>query len=74
MIKIAMIRIFEEFSRHKLKSKIILQVHDELVVDTYKEELKQVQQIVNDKMEHAIKLRVPVVVDMNTGNNWLQAH
>ena len=74
MIKIAMIRIFEEFNKHKLRSKIILQVHDELVIDTFKEELEQVQQIVNDKMENALKLHVPVVVDMNTGNNWLEAH
>jgi DNA polymerase-1 len=74
MIKIAMIRIFEAFNKQKLRSKIILQVHDELVIDTFKEELEQVQQIVKDKMENALKLRVPVVVDMNTGNNWLEAH
>jgi DNA polymerase-1 len=74
MIKIAMIRIFEAFNKQKLRSKIILQVHDELVIDTFKKELEQVQQIVKDKMENALKLRVPVVVDMNTGNNWLEAH
>jgi len=74
MIKIAMIRIFEAFNKQKLRSKIILQVHDELVIDTFKEELEQVQQIVKDKMENALKLRIPVVVDMNTGNNWLEAH
>ncbi len=74
MIKIAMIRIFEAFNKHKLRSKIILQVHDELVIDTFKEELKQVQRIVKEKMENAMKLHVPVVVDMNTGHNWLEAH
>ena len=74
MIKIAMIRIFEEFNKHRFRSKIILQVHDELVIDTFKEELEQVQQIVKNKMESALKLRVPVIVDMNTGNNWLEAH
>jgi len=74
MIKIAMIQIFEEFNKKKLKSKMILQVHDELVFDTHLKELEIVQKIVQDKMPTAIKLNVPVVIDMNTGDNWLQAH
>jgi DNA polymerase-1 len=74
MIKIAMIRIFEEFNKLNLKSKMILQVHDELVFDTHKDEIENVQEIVREHMKNAIKLRVPVVVDMNTGNNWLEAH
>ncbi len=74
MIKIAMIDIFEEFNKKKLKSKMILQVHDELVFDTHMDELKTVQKIVHDKMPSAIKLDVPVIIDMNTGSNWLEAH
>jgi DNA polymerase-1 len=74
MIKIAMISIFDEISNRKLKSKMILQVHDELVFDTYLEELETLKKIVQDKMPNAIKLDVPVVIDMNTGDNWLQAH
>lgn len=74
MIKIAMINIFDEFNKRKLKSKMILQVHDELVFDTHLEELETVKKIVQDKMPNAIKLDVPVVIDMNTGDNWLQAH
>jgi len=74
MIKIAMIDIFEEFNKKKLKSKMILQVHDELVFDTHLDELKAVQKIVQDKMPSAIKLDVPVIIDMNTGSNWLEAH
>jgi len=74
MIKIAMIHIFDEFNKRKLKSKMILQVHDELVFDTHLEELETVKKIVSDKMPNAIKLDVPVVIDMNTGDNWLQAH
>lgn len=74
MIKIAMIRIFEEFEKQKLQSKMILQVHDELVFDTLKNELQIVKEIVVDKMKNAIKMEVPIVVDSNTGNNWLEAH
>ena len=74
MIKIAMINIFEEFDRRKLKSKMILQVHDELVFDTHLDELETVQKILHDKMPNAIKLDVPVVIDVNNGDNWLQAH
>jgi DNA polymerase-1 len=74
MIKIAMINIFDEFNRAKLKSKMILQVHDELVFDVYRDETDTVKKIVEEKMKTAMPLNVPVVVDINTGNNWLEAH
>ena len=74
MIKIAMINIFDEFNKRELKSKMILQVHDELVFDVHLDELETVKEIVQDKMPNAIKLDVPVVIDMNTGSNWLEAH
>lgn len=74
MIKIAMIDIFQEMNRLKMNSKMILQVHDELVFDAKLDELDELKSIVENKMKNAIKLDVPVVVDMNTGNNWLEAH
>ncbi len=74
MIKIAMIRIFNEMEAQNLKSKMILQVHDELVFDAAKDELDKIKPIVEKNMKNAIRLKVPVVVDMNTGNNWLEAH
>jgi len=74
MIKLAMIRIHEEMEKKKLKSKMILQVHDELVFDTIKDELDTLKKIVESNMKNAIKLDVNLVVDMNTGSNWLEAH
>ncbi len=74
MIKIAMINVYKEFLKHNLKSQMILQVHDELVFDVFKPELDIVKEIVEEKMRSAIKLEVPIVVDMNTGDNWLEAH
>ncbi|MBK9255735.1 MAG: DNA polymerase I [Saprospiraceae bacterium] len=75
MIKIAMIQIDEAFRKESLKSRMILQVHDELVFDVYKPELELVKVIVEDKMKNAVKgLTVPIVVEMGTGSNWLEAH
>ncbi|MBE0646522.1 MAG: DNA polymerase I [Bacteroidales bacterium] len=74
MIKIAMISIFNEFEKRTLKSKMIMQVHDELVFDTLLEEAAVVKEILLDKMPAAIPLDIPVVIDMSTGNNWLEAH
>jgi DNA polymerase I len=74
MIKIAMINIYNEFEKKNLKSKMILQVHDELVFDVHKTEIDEVKSIVTNKMQNAIKLDVPVRIEMNTGINWLEAH
>ena len=74
MIKIAMIGIHEELQRLKMQSKMMLQVHDELVFDAHLDELNDLKSIVNDKMVNALPLSVPVVVEMNTGSNWLEAH
>jgi DNA polymerase-1 len=74
MIKIAMINIQKEFQQKKLKSKMILQVHDELVFDVYKDELETVKPIVKDKMCNALKLSVPIEVEMGVGSTWLSAH
>jgi DNA polymerase-1 len=74
MIKIAMINIHKEFLQKKLRSKMILQVHDELVFDVHKDELETVKFIVKDKMSNAIKLSVPIEVEIGIGSNWLLAH
>jgi len=69
-----MIHIYEEFERRKLKSKLLLQVHDELVFDLYRKEEEDVMNLVNNYMETALPLSVPVIIEMKTGNNWLEAH
>ena len=74
MIKIAMINIFREMQLRQLKSRMILQVHDELVFDVHKNEIETIKPLVMEGMQNAIHLDVPVLVEMNTGNNWLEAH
>ena len=74
IIKVAMIRIQEDLRKIKLRSKMILQVHDELVFDVHKEELDIIQPIISERMTTAVKMRVPLEIDMNHGDNWLQAH
>ncbi|MFA8300959.1 MAG: DNA polymerase I [Hyphomicrobiales bacterium] len=75
MIKLAMINIHNELKLKGLKSKMILQVHDELVFDAYLSELDELKEIINRQMLHALPLsNVPLEVDMNTGSNWLEAH
>ncbi|RLD50910.1 MAG: DNA polymerase I [Bacteroidetes bacterium] len=74
IIKIAMINIFAKFKTEKLNTKMILQVHDELVFDVPKNETEKTKQIVIEEMEHAYKLSVDLIVDSNFGENWLKAH
>jgi len=74
MIKVAMINIDKEFNKQGLKTKMIMQVHDELVFEVPEEELDEVKDLVKEKMETAIPLKVPVVVDMGVGKNWYEAH
>lgn len=73
IIKLAMVNIFNRI-RLGHRSRMILQVHDELVFDVYKPELEEIKGIVKYEMENAIALTVPLVVDIGTGNNWLEAH
>jgi DNA polymerase-1 len=74
IIKIAMINIHEEIRKHGLQSRMVLQVHDELVFDAHTSELEQLKSIIKERMEHAVELTVPLDVEMDTGNNWLEAH
>ncbi|MFH0864764.1 MAG: DNA polymerase I [Bacteroidota bacterium] len=74
MIKIAMISIFNEFEKQKLQSKMIMQVHDELVFDVHKDEISAVKQIVESLMKSAIPMKIPIEVEISSGDNWLEAH
>ena len=75
MIKIAMIHIHKAIKDQNLKSRMVLQVHDELVFDVYKPELEVVKELVVDLMKNAIpSLKVPIIVEVGVGNNWLEAH
>ncbi|MFN7913070.1 MAG: DNA polymerase I [Bacteroidota bacterium] len=74
MIKVAMINIQKELAPLNLKSKMILQVHDELIFDVYKPELEQIKPIIENCMRTALPLNVPVEVGMGIGKNWLEAH
>lgn len=74
IIKVAMIRIFKRFATEGLRSRMILQVHDELNFSVYPEEREQVERIVIEEMENACRLSIPLTADAGWGANWLEAH
>ena len=74
IIKVAMIRIYQRFQKEGIRSKMILQVHDELNFSVYPEEKEQVERIVLEEMQQALELSVPLVADAGFGQNWLEAH
>ncbi len=74
IIKVAMVRIFDRFKRENIRSKMLLQVHDELNFSVYPEEKERVEAIVLEEMQNAYHLRVPLVADCGWGANWLEAH
>jgi DNA polymerase-1 len=74
MIKIAMIRVHAELKKREMKSKLLLQVHDELVFDAYKPELEELTVLVKECMQNALPLDVPIVAETGYGKNWLEAH
>ena len=74
IIKIAMIHIYNKLQDGNFKTKMLLQVHDELVFDVYKPEMEAIKTLVKSEMENAFKLDVPLDVDLDTGDNWLEAH
>jgi DNA polymerase-1 len=74
IIKKAMIDIHREFERAKFQSRMVLQVHDELVFDAHKDEVDTIRPLIVDKMQNAVKLSVKLKVDVGLGNNWLEAH
>ena len=70
LMKYAMIECYNQFKKHNIRSKMILQVHDEIVIETYKDELEEVKTIVKAAMELNQPLRVPLKIDINTGETW----
>ena len=73
IMKIAMIAVFRMLKERNLKSKLILQIHDELVVETAEDEVDEVKTIVTECMKNAASLAVSLEVDLHTGNNWYEA-
>jgi DNA polymerase-1 len=74
IIKIAMINIHNKLEAGNYKSKMLLQVHDELVFDAYRTELEELKAMVKSEMENAYKLAVPLEVELGVGKDWLEAH
>jgi DNA polymerase-1 len=74
MIKLAMINIHKELEKRKARTKMVLQVHDELLFDAHKDEVDDLRPIIKEMMEKALPLDVPIVVDTGVGDNWLDAH
>ena len=74
IIKLAMINIHKRFEKENFKSKMLLQVHDELVFDAHKDEVEIIQPIIKYEMENAFRMTVPLDVEVGLGNNWLEAH
>ncbi len=68
-----MIRVNQRLKDQKMKSRLVLQVHDELLIEAYEPELDEVQNILKEEMEHAAELKVPLEIDMHTGDNWYEA-
>ncbi|MEO8793808.1 MAG: DNA polymerase I, partial [Daejeonella sp.] len=74
MIKVAMIRIHQDIKDQKLQSKMTMQVHDELVFDVLRSEVEPMKAIIENRMKNAMKLEVPILVEIGQGENWLEAH
>ena len=73
IIKIAMNKLYKALKDNNLKSKLVMQVHDELIVETYNDEIEKVKEIMIDAMENVVKLDVPLNVDLNIGQSWYDA-
>lgn len=73
IIKIAMIRVYDRLQKESLKSRLVLQVHDELIIECVKEEAEQVMRLLKEEMENAVQLKAPLRADVHTGENWYTA-
>ena len=73
IIKLAMIKVYKEMKTHNLQSKLILQIHDELIVNTKEDEFEIVEKILKDCMENIAKLKIQLIVDIESGKTWYDA-
>lgn len=73
IIKIAMVRVHDRLAKEGLESKLVLQVHDELLIEAKQDELETVKKLLREEMEGAVKMRVPLSIDMEEGSNWYDA-
>ena len=73
ILKKAMVELYNEMNKKKLKSKILLQVHDELIINVLEDEIDEVKKLTQEVMENAFKLEVPLKVEISTGSNWYEA-
>ena len=73
IMKIAMINVFNRLEEEKLEAKIVLQVHDELIIECKKEQVDRVTELLKEEMESAMKLKVPVKVEVSEAENWYEA-
>jgi DNA polymerase-1 len=74
MIKLAMIKIHKELVKRKTRTKMVLQVHDELLFDAHKDEVEDLKPMIKELMENALPMKVPILVETGVGDNWLDAH
>ena len=74
IIKIAMVRVYNKLKQKNLKSKIILQIHDELLIESPLDEVDEVKEILKNEMQQAANLKVQLKVDIGVGSNWLECH
>ena len=74
IIKIAMIRVYKKLIEGNYKSRLILQIHDELIIETHKDEVEEISKILHEEMINAAKLRVPLIAEVEKGENWYEAH
>ena len=74
IIKLAMIRVNDRIQKEGLRSQLLLQIHDELLVETHIDEIEAVRKILEEEMDQVIQLSVPLEIDVQQGNNWNEAH
>ena len=72
IIKIAMVKVYNELKKHNMKSRLVLQVHDELIIETHVSEKEQVARILCECMQNAVSLDVPLVAEVKTGSTWYE--
>ena len=72
IIKLAMVHVWQRLRDEKLQARLLLQVHDELIVEAPEEEIDEVKRILKEEMEHAVTLAVPLEIDMHIGHNWYE--